>query len=80
MVMFFFEKKKEAPRVCPICKREWLKYELTDEIGLKHKIMLCWRDSAFEIYPDNTETALLLQMNPILILDLFKLKKLIPVT
>jgi len=79
MVIFFFEKEKEAPKVCPMCKKDWLNYELTDQIGLKHKIKLCWRDSAFDISPANTETALLLQMNPILILDLLKMKQLKPV-
>ena len=81
MVIFFVERKKskERPAKCPVCKKNWLDYELYDNDGVRHDVKLCWRDSAFDIYPDETELATTLQLNPILILDLYKMKQLKPV-
>lgn len=82
MVIFFIEhnkKKKKRPKVCPVCKKSWLDYEINDNYGVKHEVRLCWRDSAFDIWPEDTELASTLVLNPILILDLYKMKQLKPV-
>lgn len=82
LVIFFIkreEKKKERPKTCPVCKKNWLHYEISDNYKVKHTVRLCWRDSAFDIWPEDTELAVTLDLNPILILDLYKMKQLKPV-
>jgi len=82
MVIFFIKpskKKHKLPKVCPVCKKDWLNYSIADNYGIEHRVVLCWRDSAFDIEPEGTELAATLQLNPVLILDLYKMKQLKPV-
>lgn len=78
MDVCFIETDKNNPDICPTCKKKMSKYEMKDNIKQTHTVWLCWRDSAFSVFPPMTEFYMMVHMNPPLILDLIKNKNLIP--
>lgn len=66
------------PEICPTCNKKMSKYELKDKQNHVHTVRLCWRDSAFNVFPPMTEFFMMVHMQPNLILDLIKNKNLIP--
>ena len=78
MDICYVETDKGNPDSCPTCKKKMSKYELKDRANQVHTVRLCWRDSAFNVFPPMTEFYMMVHINPSLILDLIKNKNLKP--
>ena len=60
---------------CPTCQGRLSKYHM-DFQGTDVYVNLCWKDSTFDVDPEDHPMCMALQLNPNIMMELIHLKKL----